>query len=298
MEDRGLMIPERDWRKLLAAASGDSALLYLFLRAGGDLSQAQIALRMDRTRLDCAVTSLQQLGLWQEAPKVLRPAAPPVYTEADLSRELHQESGFPRLIGEVQRRLGKVLSTEELKVLLSIYDYLGMPAEVISLLISYCLQRARNKGSLRQPSIRTIEKEAYHWADLGIDTMEEAASYIQLQLERQKKIGALRTALHLTDRKLTPTEERYLSQWLDWGFGNTEILMAYEKTCLNTGGLKWAYMNSILSRWNAQGLHDKAAIEAGDKVPTKAAQSQKPTQWEKDAIARMMGEETSGSQEG
>lgn len=298
MEDRGLMIPERDWRKLLAAASGDSALLYLFLRAGGDLSQAQIALRMDRTRLDCAVTSLQQLGLWQEAPKVLRPAAPPVYTEADLSRELHQESGFPRLIGEVQRRLGKVLSTEELKVLLSIYDYLGMPAEVISLLISYCLQRARNKGSLRQPSIRTIEKEAYHWADLGIDTMEEAASYIQLQLERQKKIGALRTALQLTDRKLTPTEERYLSQWLDWGFGNTEILMAYEKTCLNTGGLKWAYMNSILSRWNAQGLHDKVAIEAGDKVPTKVAQSQKPTQWEKDAIARMMGEETSGSQEG
>lgn len=294
MEEHGLVIPERDWRKLLAAASGDNALLYLFLRAGGDLSQAQTALRMDRTRLDCAMTSLQQLGLWQEAPKVLRPASPPVYTEADLSRELHRESGFPRLIGEVQRRLGKVLSTEELKILLSIYDYLGMPTEVISLLISYCMQRARNKGSLRQPSIRTIEKEAYHWADLGIDTMEEAASYIQLQLERQKKVGTLRVALNLTERKLTPTEERYINQWLDWGFGETEILMAYEKTCLNTGSLKWPYMNSILSRWNDQGLHSKAAIETGDKIPVKAGgQKQEATQWAKDAIARMMGEEQS-----
>lgn len=293
MEERGLVIPERDWRKLLAAASGDSALLYLFIRAGGDLSQAQIALRMDRSRLDCALSSLQQLGLWQEAPKVLRPSAPPVYTEADLSRELHRESGFPRLIGEVQRRLGKVLSTEELKILLSLYDYLGMPTEVISLLISYCLQRARMKGSLRQPSIRTIEKEAYHWADLGIDTMEEAASYIQMQLERQNKVGAIRTALQLTDRKLTPTEERYINQWLDWGFGEPEILMAYEKTCLNTGSLKWPYMNSILSRWNDQDLHSKAAIENGDKAPGKAGQSQEPSQWERDAVARMMRDQLS-----
>lgn len=294
MEERGLVIPERDWRKLLAAASGDSALLYLFIRAGGDLSQAQIALRMDRSRLDCALSSLQQLGLWQEAPKVLRPSAPPVYTEADLSRELNRESGFPRLIGEVQRRLGKVLSTEELKILLSLYDYLGMPTEVISLLISYCLQRARMKGSLRQPSIRTIEKEAYHWADLGIDTMEEAASYIQMQLERQNKVGAIRTALQLTDRKLTPTEERYINQWLDWGFGEPEILMAYEKTCLNTGSLKWPYMNSILSRWNDQDLHSKAAIETGDKAPGKAAgQEQEALQWAKDIIARTMRDENS-----
>ena len=249
---------------------------------------------MNKTRLDCALTSLQQLGLWQESPKVLRPAAPPVYTEADLSRELHRESGFPQLIGEAQRRLGKVLSTEELKVLLSLYDYLGMPPEVISLLISYCLQRAKSKGSLRQPSIRTIEKEAYHWADLGIDTMEEAASYIQLQLERQSRVNQIRSGLQLTDRKLTPSEERYITQWLDWGFGEAEILMAYEKTCLNTGSLKWPYMNSILSRWNDQDLHTVTAIETGDKAPGKPARKEpEATQWARDAVARMMGQQGS-----
>ena len=161
MAQQDILIPERDWRKLLAAASGDGSLLYLFLRAGGTPEQAESALRFTKARMECAVASLKQLGLWPETPKVLRPAQPPVYTEADLIRA-EQQTDFPQLLGEAQRRLGKVLSTEEAKVLLSIYDYLGMPAEVVSILLSYCIQRTRARGSLRNPSIHAIEREAYH----------------------------------------------------------------------------------------------------------------------------------------
>ena len=291
MTQQELLIPEQDWRKLLAAASGDAALLYLFLRAGGSAEQAEDALRMSKTRMECAVASLKQMGLWPEAPKVLRPAQPPVYTEADLLNA--EKTDFPRLLGEAQRRLGKVLSTEEAKVLLSIYDYLGLPAEVISLLLSYCIQQARARGSLRNPSMRAIEREAYHWADLGIDTMEEAAAHMQLQLDRQTKASQVKKALQLGDRKLTPGEEKLVLQWLDWGFGPAEISKAYEKTCMNTGGLKWPYLNSILKSWHTQGLHTVAAIEAGDKAPGAPSQNRaqtngEPTQWAKDAVARMM----------
>ena len=41
------------------------------------------------------------------------------------------------------------------------------------------------------PSIRTIEKEAYRWADLGVDTMEEAAVYMQSQLQVQANVGKI-----------------------------------------------------------------------------------------------------------
>ena len=292
MVDQDLLIPERDWRKLLAAASGDGALLYLFLRAGGTPEQAESALRFTAPRMECAVASLKQMGLWPETPKILRPAQPPVYTEADLIRA-EQQSDFPQLLGEAQRRLGKVLSTEEAKVLLSIYDYLGMPSEVISILLSYCIQRARARGSLRAPSLHAIEREAYHWADLGIDTMEEAAAYMQMQLDRQSKVGQVRKTLQLGDRKLTPGEEKLVLQWLDWGFGPEEIAMAYEKTCMNTGGLKWPYLNSILKSWHTQGLHTVQAIEAGDKAPgapgsAQQQAAQQPSQWAKDAVARML----------
>ena len=49
------------------------------------------------------------------------------------------------------------------------------------------------------------------------------------------------------------------------GFDNESISMAYERTCLNTGGLNWAYMNKILQRWHSQGLHTAQAVQNGDK---------------------------------
>lgn len=285
MADQDLILPERDWRKLLAGANGDSALLYLYLRAGGNESQAQNALRFSDQRMGVAMEFLKQVGLWEEKPQILRPAQPPVYTEADLIRA-QQGGHFPRLLGEVQRRLGKVLSTEENKILLSIYEYLGMSEEVVSILVCYCIQRARAKGNVRNPSLHTIEREAYHWADLGIDTMEEAASYMQMQLERQSKAGQVRQVLQLGERKLTAGEEKFVLQWIDWGFGPETIRRAYEKTCLNTGGLKWPYLNSILKSWHEQGLHTIQAIEAGDKAPTSS--DGKLGSAEIDAIKRIM----------
>ena len=42
-----------------------------------------------------------------------------------------------------------VLSTEELKILLSVYRYLGLPPEVISILINYCIQKNRARANPR-----------------------------------------------------------------------------------------------------------------------------------------------------
>ena len=141
------------------------------------------------------------------------------------------------------------------------------------------------------PSMRNIEREAYHWADLGIETLEEAAAHMQIQLEKQTKLNRIRNILQLGTRKLTPGEEKLAVQWLDWGFGEAEVALAYEKTCMNTGGLKWPYLNSILKSWHTQGLHTVSAIEAGDKA-SRSGQAPKSTgqmgQLELDAIKRMM----------
>lgn len=289
METADLVIPEGDWRKLLAACSGDGALLYLYLRAGGDPAQAETALRLNPSRMDCAAASLKQLGLWPEPARILRPAEPPTYSEAEVVRQLRESEGFNHLLGEAQRRLGKVLNTEELKILLSLYDYLGLPAEVISVLISYCIQRARSKGTGRMPSMRTIEREAYRWADLGIDTMEEAAAHMQLELEQQSKVGAIRRVLQLTDRRLAPAEEKLVRQWIQWGFGPEAVALAYNRTCLQTGSFNWNYLRSILASWHNQGLHTVAEIEAGDKKRPGTAPANAPSgDWAREAVERMM----------
>mgnify|MGYP002581584486 CR=1 FL=1 len=214
--------------------------------------------------------TLQQLGLWpQEARTHLDASQAPVYTEQDVIRETHTSREFEAITGETQRRLGRVLSNEELKILLSIYRYLGLPGEVISILVNYCIQRQRSRGIARMPSLRSIEKEAYYWADHGIDTMEQAAVYMQNQLLRQSQLGKIKELFGISGRRLTPGEENYILTWLSWGFGEKEIGLAYEKTCLATGGLKWPYCNSILRSWHEQGFTTLSQIEAGDRAPAK-----------------------------
>lgn len=285
-------IEKADIHKLLAAASGDAALLYLYLRCGNAAADAQTVLQLTQSRISCATAILRQLGLWQEEKKsIVAMGERPNYSERDVLDAMDHDNSFRLLYGEVQRALGRNLSTEELKILLSFVRYLGLPAEVISVLVSYCKDRARQKGSLRNPSLRAIEKEAYRWAEEGIDTLEEAAAFIHTQNVRNSRLAQLCEILQLQGRSLTNAELRFAQQWLDMGFENEVIALAYEKTCLNTGRMNWAYMNRILTSWNESGFRTLEQIRNGDRksnVPKGA--SGELGQAELEAIRRVLQE--------
>ena len=285
-------LPREDARKLLGAASPDAALLYIYLNAGNDALGAQKDLNMNAGRLSCAEATLRQLGLWKEEKRLLiAPGERPSYSEKDVLEAMEGDTSFRALYGEIQRQLGRSLNTEELKILLGFVRYLGLHGDVISMLVSYCRHRARVRGNLRSPSLRAIEKEAYAWAEQGIDTVEEAAAYIQAQNVRNSRLSRLMQLLQIRGRSLTPAEERYAQSWLDMGFQEECILLAYERTCLNTGGLNWAYMNKILQRWHQQGLHTPEAVRAGDQKSAKGA-SGHLGEAELEAIARVLREES------
>lgn len=281
-------IDQADMRKLLTAASADAALLYLYLHCGNDPAGVETELHLSGSRLSCAAATLRQLGLWPEPRQTIAFSGErPAYTEQDV---LYAGADFQLLKGEVQRLMGRVLNTEELKILLSFERYLGLPAEVISVLVCYCKDRARSKGSLRNPSLRAIEKEAYAWAEQGIDTVEEAAAFIQRQNVRNSRMGRLLQQLQIRGRTLTPAEERYAQSWLDMGFDDEAIAMAYERTCINTGTLKWPYMNSILQRWHDAGLHTADQIRGGDRRSVPKGASGELGEAELDAIKKVLQE--------
>ena len=266
MNIENLSIDGKELHRLLSAGSGAAALLYLYLRAG-NLSDHASEIGLTGTRLSCAEATLRQLGLVQEENRRILSGERPSYTERDVLRAVDEEPNFRALFGEVQRLLGRNLNTEELKILLGFVRYLGLPEDVISVLVCYCKDRARQQGKIRNPSLRTIEKEAYAWAERGIDTMEEAAAYIQGQNLRNSRLSKLLQQLQIRGRALTPGEEKYAQSWLDMGFDEEVIAMAYERTCLNTGSLSWPYMNKILTRWHEAGLHTAEKIRSGDRKP-------------------------------
>ena len=260
-----LKIEHVDVKKLLSAASPDGALLYIYLQCGNRLENAEKDLHMNPSRLSCAAAILRQLGLYaDDRASRIAPGERPSYSERDVIHADYDPE-FVRLKEEVQRLLGKGMNIEELKILLGFVRYLGMTPDVISVLVSYCKDRARQKGHLRNPSLRTIEKEAYAWAERGIDTVEEAVAFIQAQNVRNSRLARLMNILQIRGRNLTAAEERYALSWLDLGLEEEMLVMAYERTCLNTGGLNWAYMNKIIQRWHQQGLRTAEAVRTGDR---------------------------------
>ena len=286
-----ITVSETDMRKLLGAASPEAALVYLYVQSGNDPANAEQELSLSGARVSCAAATLRQMGLLpEERPIRVAPGERPDYTERDVVQAVDTDSSFRALYGEVQRLLGRALNIEELKILLGFVRYLNMPGEVIQMLICYCKDRARRRGSSRNPSLRTIEKEAYAWAERGIDSIEEASAFIQSQNVRASRLSQLMNALQIRGRNLTPAEERYAQSWLEMGFDNEAISMAYERTCLNTGGLNWAYMNKILQRWHGQGLHTAQAVQAGDKKAETRAE-RRPLDADEAAAIRKMFQE-------
>lgn len=287
-----LNLSASDVQKLLAAASPDASLLYIYIKAGNPISSAEAELSLSPSRIGCAEVTLRQLGLIADArPAPMLPGERPSYSEQDVLSAMEEDNSFRSLYSEIQRLLGKTLNTEELKILLGFTRYLGMPSDVISVLVCYCKDRARQRGSLRNPSLRTIEKEAYAWAEQGIDTMEGAAAFIREQNLRNSRLSRLKKILQIHGRNLTAAEERYAQSWLDMGFREELISMAYERTCLNTGGLNWAYMNKILQRWHEQGFTSAEDVQSGDRKPgvPKGASGQLG-QAELEAIQRVLRE--------
>ena len=115
MNTKDLSLSQTEIHKLLSAGSGDAALLHLYLQCGNPPQEAEASLGMSQARYSCAAATLRQLGLWPEESTYLRPAQqPPQYTEEDVTQAMNRSEEFRLLVGEVQRTLGRILTTEEL----------------------------------------------------------------------------------------------------------------------------------------------------------------------------------------
>ena len=273
-EDGGVVLSGTALRKLLAAGNGDAALLYLaVLRDRGGVDEKAVCgeLGWPVERLRQALDCLSAQGLVR-LPEQVPPEPPrrpeerrPDYTRADMARALEGQE-FAGLTGAVEDKLGKKLTTPDLAILLGLYDQLGLPSDVIYLLVSFCAERVSQRyGKGRQPTLRQIEKEGYIWARQGLLDQESAAAYIRDSQRRQEDIPRMMRLLGLGERKPGVSEERYLTAWSGMGFDDEALELAYDKTILKCKELRWAYMNKILSSWHQKGLHTMAQIREGDR---------------------------------
>lgn len=266
MEDKKILLSATEADRLIAAADGDAALLWLHIqrRGGLSLSAAARELSLGEARVSAAADKLRSLGLLR-AEKPLESQELPEYTAADIVVRANRDESFEGLVEAAQQSLGRMLSTNDMRILFGIYDHLGLPADVIFLLINHCIECYREAhGEGRMPTMRFIEKEAWYWAGQEIMDYDSADEHIRREKQRKSLVSRTAEALQIKGRELTPSERRYIESWLAMGFLPEALAVAYDRTVLGTGKLAWKYMDKIVSSWHEKGLHSVEEIASGD----------------------------------
>lgn len=193
-----------------------------------------------------------------------RKVSRPSYSMKEIDTVAATNKSISGLFYQAETVLSKVLTQSDMEMLYSFVDWLGLPVEVITMLLSY----AAKKGKTGR---RYLETVAIDWAERGIDTFEAAEAHVMVLEAADSAEKKIRNILGIYDRALTATEKKYISAWCEDERISMELIpVAYDRTVVNTGKLSLAYMNKILLSWAEDGFKSPADVEKWDgKIKTK-----------------------------
>jgi DnaD/phage-associated family protein len=238
--------------------------VYLMTLATGGTA-AEVAAKLGATETDV----LYAWGYWKgkgylqenepkqekaEQPRLLSSERPD-YTPAELA-QVGKHPDVMRMYQSAQQKLGKMLNHNDMSLLFSLHDWLGLPFDVIDLLLSYCASNGHT-------GMRYVEKVAIGWAEEGITTEDQAVEYIEM-----RRTG-FRTILKAFGQNRLPvaTEETYMKKWLqEYKLPVDVVKLACERTVLQTGKASFAYADKILENWRNAGVKSAADVEELDKA--------------------------------
>ena len=231
-EEKSVVLSAKQADMLIDTHNGEAALLFLLLQRlnrGASPEELRQRLGFSALQLAAAERALQEMGLLS-APKA-PPVAPsddlPQYSADELSDMLETDRTFSVLVEQTEQVLGKKMKTADLQLLAALYDDMGLPADVIYLLVCHCTERtARRFGEGRRPTMRQIEKEGCLWARMGIADQDSADRYLRSLAQKQEKAAAYLRVLNIHDRPPVDSELHYLQQWWEQGFPPETVALA------------------------------------------------------------------------
>jgi DnaD/phage-associated family protein len=184
----------------------------------------------------------------------------------EMAAKAEEDSEFSDVIFEAETYFEKMLSANDMEILIYIHDQLGFSVDLMEYLIEYCVD-------MKKLSMNYAEKVAIEWYKSGIHTREEAkkatAKYSPLYRSVFKQMGITRT-------KPTTAETAYMDSWSkELGFNEEIILEACKRAIINRpNSANFAYVNGILENWRKAGVTNVKDIEKLDKEHMEAKSKQ------------------------
>lgn len=267
--ENGIFLPAGTVERLLHVENGAALRLYLLLCSGAPDGSDGICKRLciSREELETAEACLISHGL---ALRAAEPAASartssadreraPVYTRDEIAALKNGDMAFAQIVCEAERVIKPLLGESDLRELMTIYSYYGMPADCFIMLIHFVAARtASQSDGAKRPSLLTVKKEAYRWLDLGITSAEKAEEFIRSELDLTSKVSEFEKTLGLP---AYTTDDRWILRgWAELGFDAAGVRLAADISVKRKGEVILAYMNRIIRGWKKEGLTDFEAI--------------------------------------
>ncbi len=236
------------YARYLAQQNGGSVNCDALYNVFGERTYVQEALR---TLVRCGCLSIDKHATVCFEP-VLQ-ADKPQYSQAQITQSVGKDEQLQMLMQAAEQVLGKMLTASAAESLYGMYDWLGLPVEVILKLLEYCV-------GIGKKSMAYIEKVAITWHKEGIVTLDAAQSYLDSEAQKRSYVYKAKQIFGIDNRNFTSKEEGFVRRWQGMGVSEARLSFAFDYTVDNTGKLAFAYMDKVLSAW----------IEAGATTPQQA----------------------------
>ena len=192
---------------------------------------------------------------------------------ADEMDAFRQKEDVRTMLFVAERYLQHTLNPTDVQTILYWYDTLGFSAEVVEYLIEHCVGNGH-------PSLRYMDKVALSWADLKIQTVEQAK---QVSTVHNQAYYAVIKSFGISNRNLVPYEMDFIEKWMkEYGFSLDIITEACKRTIQAIHQPSFEYTDTILHSWKDNKIHhleDIAILDASykDKKAKKHQTPQKST---------------------
>ena len=159
-----------------------------------------------------------------------------------------RDQGLADLFYDIAATVGKTeLTPMEVSRITRLSVQYELSAEYLATLCAYM---SAEEGF----SVEKLVRRGIKLASDGVVTTAALEEYIAEKTRETGLMGAVRRMLGIYNRKLSPSEEKYIHKWIyDYGYSEGIIAEAYDSTVMGAGKLSFPYMDKILSDWYESG---------------------------------------------
>lgn len=196
----------------------------------------------------------------------------PTLTSKDIIDMCRDNKELEALLRNAEEVLGKILSHVERQLIVNMYSYYGLPADVVLVILQYYKTEKQNGRAIGNAYISAMAK---NWAEQGITTLEAADERLR-ELEASDRLWNEIVAMAGIRHK-SPTQKQrdMIKQWHN-DFSIEMIAIACDVMKENAQKPSLQYIKGVLNNWKKKGITTPQQVDEDNERHQQKNEAQTP----------------------